>query len=106
LAGHRGPARPLVYLLLMGKGGAKLMLHHEGAGDQTRKACGHPAGRRLTMDVFAIVLPRKLNTDVVNRTGLAGEGRLATESATRFRPLPCRPIRFAALRYDLAVNLG
>jgi uncharacterized protein (TIGR03435 family) len=62
-----------VYLLVVGKNGPKLTLHNDGTGARTRKGCGHLAGTRLTMDVFATVLSRELDTDVLNRTGLPGK---------------------------------
>jgi len=73
LTTHR-EAKPMrVYLLVVGKDGPKLTLHNDGTGAKTRKGCGHLAGTRLTMDVFATVLSRELDTDVLNRTGLAGK---------------------------------
>jgi uncharacterized protein (TIGR03435 family) len=62
-----------VYLLVVGKNGPKLTPHNDGTGAKTRKGCGHLAGTRLTMDVFATVLSRDLETDVLNRTGLPGK---------------------------------
>jgi uncharacterized protein (TIGR03435 family) len=73
LTAHRETKPMRVYLLVVGKNGPKLTLHNDGTGAGTRKGCGHLAGTRLTMDVFATVLSRDLETDVLNRTGLPGK---------------------------------
>jgi uncharacterized protein (TIGR03435 family) len=73
LTTHRETKQMRVYLLVVGKNGPKLTLHNDGSGARTRKECGHLAGTRLTMDVFATVLSRELETDVLNRTGLPGK---------------------------------
>jgi bla regulator protein blaR1 len=73
LTTHRETKQMRVYLLVVGKNGPKLTLHNEGTGAKTRKGCGRLAGTRLTMDVFATVLSRELETDVLNRTGLPGK---------------------------------
>ena len=73
LATHRETKQMQVYLLTVGKNGAKLNAHNEGVGSKTRKGCGHLAGTRLTMDTIATVLSRQFERDVLNRTGLPGK---------------------------------
>jgi uncharacterized protein (TIGR03435 family) len=73
LTTHHETKQMRVYLLVVGKSGPKLTPHNDGTGARTRKGCGYLAGTRLTMDVFATVLSRDLETDVVNRTGLPGK---------------------------------
>ncbi len=73
LTTHRETKQMRVYLLVVGKNGPRLTLHNDGTGAKTRKGCGHLAGTRLTMDVFATVASRDLETDVLNRTGLPGK---------------------------------
>jgi uncharacterized protein (TIGR03435 family) len=73
LTTHHETKQMGLYLLVVGKNGTKLTLHNDGTGARTRKGCGHLAGTRLTMDVFATALSRELETDVLNRTGLPGK---------------------------------
>jgi uncharacterized protein (TIGR03435 family) len=72
LATHRETKPMQVYLLVMARDGPKLTEHNDGTGSGTRRACGHLAGKRLTMDTFAAVLSRQFERDVLNRTGLTG----------------------------------
>lgn len=73
LATHFETKQMPVYLLVVGKGGAKLTAHNDGTGTKTRKGCGHLAGSRLAMDAIATILSRQLEYDVVNQTGLPGK---------------------------------
>ncbi|MGA3236648.1 MAG: TIGR03435 family protein [Bryobacteraceae bacterium] len=73
LTPHRETKPMRIYVLVVAKSGPKLTLHNDGTGAGTRKGCGHLAGSRLTMDVFATVLSRELETDVINQTGLPGK---------------------------------
>jgi uncharacterized protein (TIGR03435 family) len=73
LATHRETKQMQAYLLVVAKDGPKLTAHNDGTGSGTRKACGHLAGKRLTVDTFATVLSRQFDRDVLNRTGLSGK---------------------------------
>jgi bla regulator protein blaR1 len=73
LTTHRETKQTQVYLLVVGKDGPKLTAHDDGTGSGTRKACGHLAGKRLTLDTIATVLSRQFERDVLNRTGLPGK---------------------------------
>jgi uncharacterized protein (TIGR03435 family) len=73
LTTHRETKQMPVYLLVVGKNGAKLTAHNDGSGTKTRKGCGHLAGTRVTTDVIAAMLSRQFERDVLNRTGLPGK---------------------------------
>jgi uncharacterized protein (TIGR03435 family) len=73
LTTHRETKQMAVYSLVVDKSGPKLTPHNDWTGARTRRACGHLAGTRLTMDVFATVLSREFESDVFNRTALSGK---------------------------------
>lgn len=73
LAAHRETRQLPVYLLAVAKSGSKLTAHNDGAGSGTRKACGHLAGTRLTLDTIATVLSRQFDREVLNRANLPGK---------------------------------
>ncbi len=72
-ASHRETRQMRIYVLTIDKNGAKLKEHTDATGARSRSSCGHLAGTRLTADVLATMLSRQLETDVVNRTDLAGK---------------------------------
>ncbi len=94
LATHRETKQMQVYLLTVGKNGAKLNAHNEGVGSKTRKSCGHLAGTRLTMDTIATVLSRQFERDVLNRSGLPE----STISSSIGRPMPDRALLWPIAR--------
>ena len=91
LATHRQTKQLPVYLLVVAKGGPKLTAHNEGTGSGTRKACGHLAGKRLTMDTFATVLSRQFERDVLNRTNLSGKYDFQLDWTPDSGPCPAPP---------------
>jgi uncharacterized protein (TIGR03435 family) len=121
LTAHREAKEAPMYLLVVGKNGPKLTPHNDGAGSGTRKACGHLAGKRLTVDTIATVLSREFERDVINRTGLPGKydfqldwtpdsGPCATlpdseGSVNASTYTPDRPSIFAAIQEQLGLRL-
>jgi uncharacterized protein (TIGR03435 family) len=117
LVTHREIKQMQVYLLIVAKSGSKLTAHNDGSGAGTRKRCGHLAGTRLTMDVFATVLSRQFDRDVLNRTGLPGKYDFDLNWTPDSGPCPAAadsqaaadssglPSIFSALQQELGLKL-
>lgn len=91
LTTHRETKQTQVYLLVVGKDGPKLTPHNDGSGSGTRKACGHLAGKRLTMDSIATVLSRQFERDVLNRTALPDKYDFQLDWTPDSGPCPVTP---------------
>jgi uncharacterized protein (TIGR03435 family) len=116
LAAHRETKEGPVYLLVVAKSGPK-MTRNDGKGASTRSACGHLAGKRLTMDTVATVLSRHFERDVINRTGLEGKYDFelnwtpdagpcpASEDAAGAGETGSRPSIFTAIEEQLGLKL-
>lgn len=111
LATHRETKQGSVYLLVVGKNGAKLT-PRDGSGSGTRKGCGHLTGTRLTADTIATVLSRQLDRDVLNRTDLPGKYDFVLDWTPDSGPCPVaegdppvRPSFFTAIQQQLGLKL-
>jgi uncharacterized protein (TIGR03435 family) len=91
LTTHRETKQTQVYVLVVSKDGPKLTAHNDGTGSGTRKACGHLAGKRLTIDTIATVLSRQFERDVLNRTGLPGKYDFQLDWTPDSGPCPLAP---------------
>jgi uncharacterized protein (TIGR03435 family) len=117
LTTHRSTKQMAVYSLMVDKSGPKLTPHNDGTGARTRRSCGHLAGTRLTMDVFATVLSRELESDVLNRTALPGKFDLQLDWApdsgpchvvadSQGSPAPADPAGLPSIYAALPQQLG
>lgn len=115
LTTHRETKQTQVYLLVVSKDGPKLTAHNDGTGSGTRKACGHLAGKRLTLDTIATVLSRQFERDVLNRTDLPGKYDFQLDWAPDSGPCPLAadsegsasalPSIFTAIQQQLGLKL-
>ncbi len=105
LTTHLEPKQMQVYLLVVAKGGPRLMAHDEAA-PKIRAGCGRLIGRRVTAETVATMLSRQLEREVLNRTGLAGEYDVQLNFAPESGPCQADASGFPSIHTALQEQLG